>query len=99
MYVAVGRRTYLVMSILSSLMMVVIVLFALLYRSMKPKAEYLTPVGIAEDAELDDAVDYSRSSDRVELLRHFQVEETESEISNTDTVYEEEHDDVSSHLL
>ena len=68
---------------------------------MKPKGVHLAPVRLEEDAELEDAVGYSMNSDRVELLKHFQMEETESELSNTaaDTGYEEGHDDDSSHLL
>ena len=81
-YLAVGRRTYLAMSILSSLMLVVMALFLLLYRTLKPKGVYLTPVRTEEEGdELEEAVGYCRDSDRVKLLKHFQIEE---EISNVD---------------
>ena len=78
-------------------MLVVIVLFLLLYRSMKPKGVYLAPIR-TEDVELEDAMDYSNNSDRIELLKHFQVEELESELSNTtDTGNEEGSDPDSTH--
>ena len=81
-YLAVGRRTYLAMSILSGLMLVVMALLLLLYRTMKPKAVNPASVRTEEGDELEDAVGYSRGDDRVELLKHFQMEE-ETSIDDT----------------
>ena len=82
-YLAVGRRTYLAMSILSGLMLVVMALLLLLYRTMKPKGVNPASVRTEEGGdELEDAVGYSRGDDRVELLKHFQMEE-ETSIDDT----------------
>ena len=72
------------MSILSGLMLVVMTLFLLLYRTMKPKGVYLASVRTEEEGdELEDAVAYSRGDDRVELLKHFQTEEETSSVDDT----------------
>ena len=68
------------MSILSALMMVVIALFLLLYRSMKPQGVYLTQVrSEEEEVELEDAVGFmigQDHSDRAILLEHDLLEKT-----------------------
>ena len=67
------------MSILTALMLVVIVLFLVLYRTMKPKGVFLTAVRTTEEeAELQEAVNYSRDCDKVVLLEHTEASEMET---------------------
>ncbi len=80
MYISAGRRTYLAMNILTFLMVVILVLFVVLYRSMKPKTVYLSSgngnldEGLVAASE-GNAVSYRRDSDQVFLLEHMEDED------------------------
>ena len=68
------------MSILIALMLVVIVLFLVLYRTMKPKGVYLTAVRTSEEeAELQEAMNCSGDSDKVVLLEDTEAFEMETD--------------------
>lgn len=108
-YIGVGRRTYLVMSILSCLMIAVVVLFLLFYRSMKPKGVAFAPLRAEESEggtqldslELVDTVVYHKDSDRVLLLEQTDCDEIQSQVNAdgvTDTAETDNYDNVSARI-